>query len=296
MLTLDKMNLFKAEINYSELKDARNEEPFNATAVELFKEVSQYTSILGSLYKLDTNNEPRLWSRDEAVLGGLMIRISKLLIGYLDAVCDRHMEIANILARSIAETTINLKYLIKFYSDELIDQYISYSLRSEKELYEQIEQNIHERGYELPIESRMKESIYHTFKISDKKLDDVDSSNRTHWAGSIYSRFKALKMENTYLGIFGIQSHFVHGNWQELVFHHLIYKDGLFEPKPDWARVHPQVMLAMGIFVIEVAKDYLNIFTIDSEDKSNIMKLLDECYQNLFKVDGYHERFLSQHS
>lgn len=132
MLTLEDFDFKRTSFTQEELQEAKNENPFMHLGVEFFKELCQFVSILGCTYQIDSDNKPRLWTRDEAILGGLMIRCFKLMVGYLDNICQMRMEIADIIQRSLAETVINLKYLLTFKSPQLFEEYVTYSLRSEK--------------------------------------------------------------------------------------------------------------------------------------------------------------------
>jgi len=64
-------------------------------------------------------------------------------------------EMLSVLVRLLAECVINLRYLIRNNSTELIQSYLAYSLRHEKDLADLIRRNVHDRsGIELPIEAR----------------------------------------------------------------------------------------------------------------------------------------------
>ncbi len=294
MLSLDDFNFKKITFNKDELLNSKNDNPFNSLGIELFKELAVIVSLLGNIYQLDDQNKPRLWNIEEAVLGGMMIRILKLMSGFLNEICDNHMEIANIITRCIAETSINLKYLLANFTPGLIKKFITYSLRSEKKLLQEIENNISERGDELPIEKRMKISINRSFERSNIDTDDIDTSDRSTWGGSIYNRFQELGFERAYISIFGIQSHFVHGNWQELLFYHLEYKDGKFKPKSEWSPVYAQPIFALGILIGETATDFLEFFLPECEDKVKLKEKLEGCVSRIIEADKIHEDFLQK--
>ncbi len=119
---------------------------------------------MANAYRLDDQNNPRLWTRNDAIKGGLMVRLTKLQRGILDAYQADHFELADILVRPLTETIINLQYLIELNTNELFDAYVVYSLREEKKLLKTIESNTAQRGYEIPIETSMKVSIEDAFE------------------------------------------------------------------------------------------------------------------------------------
>ena len=293
-LTLEDFEFKPVQYDREKLLRVNNEKEFIHISIELFKELAQFIAILGCLYKTDENGSPRLWTRDEAILGGLMIRCVKLMHGLLDNVCKNRMELANIYVRCLGETIINLKYLINFGTADLCKEFVAFSLRTEKKLLDEIENNINERGYELPIEARMKKSIISSFEKSGIIPNDIDASERSIWGGNIYQRFKKLGLEKAYLGIIGLQSHFVHGNWQEVLRYHLNYEDGFYSPNPDWETPSPQPILSLGVILGETAIEYIDMFTIDSSDKESIKEMLCDLINRIYEVDSLHELYLQR--
>lgn len=293
-LGLEDFKIYKVPVNSEELLITNREGPFIHLGVELLKELAQYLAILGCMYKLDDNNNPRLWTRNEAILGGMMIRIVKLMHGFLDNVCKNRMELANIFTRCLAETAVNLKYLLTFQSDELFDEFVAYSLRTEKRFFEEIESNIEERGHEIPIEIRMKKSIQKSFESSGITPELINSSERSVWGGSIFNRFKKLGLKDFYVGVFGLHSHFVHGNWQEILRYHLELTEGQYLPNPEWDSPSSQPLFAIGFIVGVTALQYLSEFAPDCEDKAFINTALEDCIDRTLKADELHEQYLQR--
>jgi hypothetical protein len=159
-MTLDDFQFNKTEVDPEKIKSFTTEDQFMDLGVELFKEISIITSILVCTYRMGEDNRTRdWWKRDEAILGGLMVRLNKLQLAFLDQICNHKAEIAFLLHRSIVETIINLKYLMSKKDEETYTEYVKDSLKQEKRLLSLITSNIQERGLEEPIETRMKGSI-----------------------------------------------------------------------------------------------------------------------------------------
>ncbi len=180
-LTINDFEFLRTEVDTEEIKKFDSEDQFMSLAVELLKEVGQITALLSCTYRLDQYGNPRKWERNEAILGGLMVRISKLQLALLDQICQKRLEIAFIIDRCLSESLINLKYLLQRDNDNLFDEYIEYSLREEKRLLKRIEENITKRGHELPIESRMIDSIRQAFKTSSFTPEQVDETKWKPW-------------------------------------------------------------------------------------------------------------------
>jgi len=293
-LTLNDFKFPRTKVNVEEIRRFNTEDQFTALAVEFLKEVAQITALLACTYRLDNEGNPKKWRRNEAVVGGLMVRISKLQGAFLDQICQNRLEIANIIERSLAEGIFNLIYLLKNSSDELFDEYIEYSLKTEKELLNRIRENIGNRGYELPIETRMISSIERVFNISCYPFKQVREKRRNPWGKSIYNRLKDLGMENMYLVFVGLLSHSVHGNWQDLIDNHLEYQDGEFSPKISWGYARPQPIFAASILSIEANKFYLDKIIEESLDKERLKELNNDVFVRTRVADELHEQFLNQ--
>lgn len=293
LLNLSSFSFEKTTINLDEIKSYQTESQFIGLAVELFKEVGIITNVLSCAFKGDANNTPQQWDRDEAILGGLMIRLTKLQSGFLDQVCQKRRELVEILSRCLAETIINLTYLLNGKSSKLFDEFVEYSLREEKRMLNRVNQNIKERGNELPIEKRIKKSIDRAFKLSLLTPEQVDESNYEPWGEKIYKRAKAAKIEYVY-DVFSSHNHYVHGNWQDLLFHHIDDVGNRFIPKPDWSYIRPQPIFALAIFSVDVDRLYLFQNFPDGKDKKMLTDLLDDALNRIIQVDRLHEAFLQR--
>lgn len=133
-----------------------SEEDFTELAVNLLVEAGSYVCVAASVLPGGT----KCWSRNEAIIGGNVVRLFKLISALLDQTCQRRRETTFIFSRLAFETIVNITYLIRCASPELFDSYVRYSLRHEKKLHDLIHENIKARGgEELPIERRMLNSI-----------------------------------------------------------------------------------------------------------------------------------------
>ena len=72
-----------------------SEHQFNALTVELLKEVGSFVCVAASVLPGDTKR----WSRDQAIYGGHLVRLFKLIFGLLDQTCQERSETTFILSR-----------------------------------------------------------------------------------------------------------------------------------------------------------------------------------------------------
>lgn len=294
MLQLNDFHFEKTEVNVEDIKKYDSENSFMGLAVGLFKEIAIITTVISCSYRLDENNRPRKWTRNEAVLGGLMVRLCKLQSSFLDQICQKRMETAMILLRCLTETLININYLLAKSNDGLFNKFIEYSLREEKRLLNTINKNVAARGQELPIEKRMKKSIKWAFETSNFKPEDVDETNRQSWEETIYKRAKSIGMEEIYFSAFSLPSHDVHGNWQNLLSNHLEYEDGEFSPNPDWKMPRPQPLFAICVLSTRTDKLYIKEAIPNCPDREKIIKILDDINLRTRITDELHEQFLQK--
>jgi hypothetical protein len=150
-----------------------SEDDFNGLAAELLIEVGSFICVAGNL----TPAKTRRWDRNQAVLGGHLVRLYKLISALLDQICQHRREITFIIARLAFECIVNIRFLIKFGNAATYDSYVRYSLKQEKRLYERISKEIEERrGEKLPIEERMLGSIDKAVKASGLSIEDLSPS------------------------------------------------------------------------------------------------------------------------
>lgn len=292
-LYLDDFKVNKTEIVADDIRKYKTEGQFTGLAVELLKEAAITITIATCAYGADESGKPRKWTRNEAVLNGLAIRMTKLMHGILDQTCQKRREIVEILFRCLSETVINLKYLIKNSSNEIFDEYIGYSLREEKRLLKKIEENIAKRGKELPIEKRMLRSIAASFNDSGVKPEQVDETDRDPWGKSIFERAKQVGLKDAYQGLISMASHAVHGNWQDLISHHLEIKEDGFLPETRWTSPKPQPLFVAALITLDACEDYVSYLFPESDDKTKMRKSLADCKARAIEADCLHEDFLT---
>ena len=187
-------------------------------ASELLREVASYVCVAAC-----TLGQAPTWARDQAAVGGNMVRLYKLLSAFLDQTVQKRFETSTIISRLAFETIVNAQYLMANFSPELVDSFIGHSLRHERTLRDRIQANIQGRGGQvLPIEQRMLNSIDRAGRIAGVTLDSVDLKNRAPWGGKdLRQKAEAVGLEVAYLAVFGGMSHNVHGSWHDLYQFHL---------------------------------------------------------------------------
>lgn len=263
---------------------------FMILASELLREVTSYVSVAAC----PLGSAPT-WTRDQAAVGGNMVRLSKLLSAFLDQTVQKKMETSTILSRLAFETIVNVRYLIANFSPELVNSFVRHSLKHERRLHDIIQENIQERGGDvLPIEERMLKSIDRAARVAGVTLDSVDLKDRAPWGGKdLRQKAAAVGLEQPYRAVFGGMSHNVHGSWHDLYQFHLeTDQAGAFTPKLDWGRPRPQPLFALGHLALSAVADFL-LFIGGETMFDQLRYQLRDVAARISSVNEAHESYLS---
>lgn len=290
---LEKMLSPRVEIG--RIADEKDAEKIKAVVFELYKEALSVVNLAAHLLN-EAASVKGGWPRNQAICGGLMIRIFKfmLVVTQLSAKGNR-AEVVAALNRSIMESAINLEFLVCANDDKFFDQFVKFSLGPERELFDIIQTNIAARGGEAqPIEKRMLVSINRVCQASGMKIEDVDRKYGD-WGGGIRERLKALGKEGQYVVMQRMPSHAVHGTWVDLYQNHLEHdsKTDVFSPDPTFSWVDARVLGTIAIFVLEATKPYLERFFPGIPESKLLLERIDDLGDRLLKADALHEALMA---
>jgi hypothetical protein len=195
----------------------------------------------------------------------------------------------------IFETAVTIRYLVAHQNPEVIESFVKYALRFERELWDEIQRNIKKRsGVITPIEDRMLQSITRASMRSGYSIEDIDLKDRSNWAGkNLYQKSKEVGWDKLYLASFGGMSNAVHGSWTDLYGHHLRSADnGSYTGTFDWSIPRPQSIFAMIRLVAQVSADLFHYFggeAVTEHFEPMILSIFD---RTTSLTDG-HERYLA---
>jgi hypothetical protein len=246
------------DVSASRTNTFRSEDDFNGLSVELLVEAGSFICVAANLLPYE-----RRWSRNEAILGGHVVRLYKLISALLDQICQHRREITFIVARLAFECIVNLRFLLKYADDPgVFNSYVAHSMRNERRLQNKIEERIADRGGEvLPVETRMLNSIARVAKASGMLIENVSVSRPKEWADkNIFERAEAVGLGEAYLGAFRGPSASVHGSWMDLLEFQLDtdHEEGTFAPSFEWRNPRPQIAQTIAHLAIEATRDYFN--------------------------------------
>ncbi len=275
----------------TDLEKFDDENSFMDAYVELLKQsITLLFLIVGGKYCEGKEGLPKKITRDEAIIAGNLTRLIKLNTSFLENICNGKLEICYIISRCIAETAINIQYMLIEGEDRVLKNYIKYSLITEKELWNTIQENVKDRGGDKKhIEDRMEESIKNSFQKSDFDLSEVNKSSK--WK-SIAKRAEAVAGDQFYKVFYGISSHSIHGNWQDILTNNLSKEEEGFKVNLEWNRPRPQIIDGAIIFNLILTKTFVE--KEDIENKEAFLEKVDLLSQYSEELQLCHEKYLKQ--
>lgn len=233
-----------------------------AIAFELYKEACRVVAFVAHV--LDEAAASRGgFGRNQAICAGLMVKISKFMVAVIQlSTGDDRGEVVLALSRIIFEASVNLEFLARSKGDKYFDQFVDFSLGAEREMFDQIQENISNRkGEVLPIEKRLLASIRHTCAASGVNIESIQRKHRD-WGENVRERLRAIGKDSLYATIYRMPSHAVHGTWPDLLNQHLTYDERgkVFQPDMNWTRVGSRLLSPIALLVLEAVDVYLEHF------------------------------------
>ena len=283
-----------AEIDWTNVDETElgafvNERQHYGIAFNLFRETAGCVCILAST----TVGHKPTWNIEQAVLGGHLVRMFKLMKFVMEESIECRDEMLSVLVRLLAECVINLRYLIRNNSTELIQSYLAYSLRHEKDLADLIRENVRGRNdVVLPIEARMLRSIQLTFDNSLFPEKSLPQKKLRNWGDkNLYEKAKDVELDDAYIAIFGGPSRNVHGSWHDLLQYHLECESpGVFKPNLEFNRPRPQAVYSLTHLISATLLGYVELLGHPSLEPVHD-RIADIAGRNQRASDS-HERYL----
>jgi len=283
--------LSKLTENHTDISSVKKE---NCTELSfyLFRETAILAILTSSILKSVNENDKAL-PRNQAICAGLLVRMTKFMGAVLSLMIDKvrnHGEVIMAINRCIIESSINLKFFCDKASEQDFNLFVKSGLGPDKELFDNIQENISQRGHELPIETRMLKSINNLFKISG--INDLKELDRIPRWRSYRTILTELNLESSYAALQRIPSHLVHGTWPDLAMHHLEAIGGGFEPNLDSITPDSRLLCPINNIVLLSIKSYIEKYFSDVDGITLIIDKADDLIIRNDTVDQFHESSL----
>ena len=271
------------QVNDEVIRTCQERNEFGGLSFALYREATGLVWVTcNAFYEA---GEGSTMTRSQAVCMGLLSRISKLMASVLKLSSEvEHGETGQILDRCILESSIDPQYLLKKDDDTVFERFVKVGLKSERELYDIIQENIRNRnGQELEIERDMLRSITRTCEHSGMKIEEIDPRAGS-WGGSYRDRMTEIGLGEGYPIFQGMTSQAVHGSWSDLIRNYLNKSDTGYEPKPDHTQTEGKLFGPTALFATNAAKVYIDRF-FDQREAEPLVHKLDDLQQRLALVE-----------
>lgn len=227
--------------------------PFDVAGWELIARAGMIGEVVIAATGRLSDGSYRALSLDEALNGGLLVRLTKLLRALFDST-QTDSEAHQILARCAGETAINLRWLLRIGKPEHYKRFRAEAfvalLRTADKVDEDVEDPVLRGTGALVTEILARE-------LRDAGLERGDVPKRTgQWGGTLRQRFEALDESGLYDAFFATHSDYVHGSWHELRTFHLQSVEGGYALDLTYGGLTPSAMYETARLVLQAVDDY----------------------------------------
>jgi Family of unknown function (DUF5677) len=199
---------------------------------------------------------------DQAVVGGLLVRASKLLRGVFDATQADESEAHLALSRCAAETAITLRWLVtrgdqiafrRFRADSFAYLRRQLDKMRAEEPADEVQEGLAER---------VERSIEGELRAAGVTWDDVPQRPNS-WGPDLRQRCDALDQSWVYESFFSSHHNYVHPSWHELRAFHLDSSEGRLVLDPTYGGMAPIAGYVLARLVAEACGDAAGFLPCD---------------------------------
>ncbi len=236
------------------------------------------------------------YSKDEAVIYGLLVRLFKLLCFQRRLVCNQIMTttVAAFFERMILEEVINIEYFIENYDRKLLNNFRLNSLKPETFFEEAIVGDISENaGQSTAWQERLLKSIHVTYEKANSSYEEVKSSKVR--LPNISEKFRATGNKRLYDISYRTKCHDIHGDWVDLTQNYLNYNHENNKFTPNFQEFQADLRQLNPILII--CCDMLQKFIKDFPGHGlphSLYNKIEEDQRVIFLLDKMHFNFLNK--
>ena len=230
-------------------------------------------------------------NRDEAILRGHLVRLVKIFRTVRDEVKAKRGDWLPLFGRLAAETCVNLRCLLR---NKKFDEYVLHSFRAELALLDEISRRLAiEKRAPEPMELRMRASIAKTFLAGGitEQAARAGKLPRDLFGMTFEERLQFLglgekkKDRASYIGVYSIPSHSIHGSWEDLRINHVYFTDsGDFEPDLSPALIEPGQLLVPAWMALAAVEEFVAAQRYSGKFAQAIEGRIEEDRERIFVV------------
>jgi hypothetical protein len=237
--------------------------PFDVAGWELIARAGMVGEIVIEATGQLPDGSYRALSLDEALNGGLLVRLTKLLRALFDST-QTDSEAHQILARCAGETAINLRWLLSVGKTEHYKRYRAEAFVAFLRTAEKVDEDTEDpvlRG----TGERITEILASELRAAGLEREDVPKRTG-QWAGTLRQRFETLGESGLYDAFFATHSDYVHGSWHELRTFHLRSVEGGYALDLTYGGLTPSAMYETARLVLQTIDDYVSRMPVGALD------------------------------
>jgi hypothetical protein len=206
------------------------------------------------------------FTKEQAPIVGLMVRIWKLYDMMCYHVSQNHGEISSMFIRPIYEAYIKVMYLIA--NPTSYESFIRTSYKSDIEMYKDLkpkeeEGSLDQAGTKI---LRRIESLMDRDNLDIEELLQINHSGWRFDGKDFRTISKEILPDNFYTFIFSNSSSFIHGDWRDIRKSHLAEENRRYYPDPETDPVDPRYILPISIIIIKALSAYTHWASTDPDN------------------------------
>jgi hypothetical protein len=266
---MQKLSLPPISIDWNRIESATDRLPFDCLGWELIARAGQLGERVVDTTGLDDRGNRSPLTMDEAVIGGLFVRMTKLLRGLFDASQAEESEVHQIVARCVVETAVNLRWLLLQDDPEEYKRFRADSFVTWRKWLDRTRATGDAKLDAMT--DRIKEHVKNELAAAGLTWADIPKQAGRWGRGSFRQRLADLNIEDLYLALFATHSYYVHGSWHELrAFHLKTEEDGL-HLDPTFGDLAPTTSYEVTIASLQAACDYVKAMPVPSATANDVI-------------------------
>jgi hypothetical protein len=203
---------------------------------------------------------------DQAVVGGLLVRLLKQTRALFGSAADQESETHLILSRSIGETAITLRWLVRHAKPDSFRRFRADSFVYFRDFLARARAE-ESTGTAETTARLIEEKAEHELAAAQVGWDDVPARSGS-WGPDVRQRFETFKQGWVYETLFAGHSSYVHPSWHEIRTFHIACDNDGAELDMTCGGLAPIVAFVVGRLVAEACRDAAEFLPndLDSDD------------------------------
>jgi hypothetical protein len=246
------LHLAPIVIDRRALSESESRDPFDQFAEEMLARGGSIAEqVIASVQRA---TPPEGLDLDQAVVGGLLVRVAKLIRGVFDATQADESEAHLALSRCAAETAITLVWLVRHGDESSLRRF-----RADSFAYwrGQLERMAAADGVEdddaRSLRERVELQVERELVAAGVSWDEVPRRS-SNWGPNIRQQCEQLDVAWMYTTLFASHSSYVHPSWHELRAFHLMTDGGAVSLDLTFGGMAPIVGYLLGRLAAEASE------------------------------------------